>query len=234
MKKRLFLITMTLAACLAGCSKKEDVLKTVDGQLYMNKTPVYVEELSPTTAVSTLAGGDYKINYSYHPDFTSCTNNGAGVAESDVTVLDKKNKITYFSMYLGSQWCMHKQIDDGFICGFVSGEADMNQSLVVQQMQKEIEGLDFTKTYTKAVMDDVIEVTNFENIKLRPNEIVIPGILMVGKGNGQMDKTAQIGDVTVGFKSTDKYDFYQWNNYVIKAVKGYDVNQCITLKTSSK
>ena len=178
------------------------MLKTVDGQLYMDETHVYVEELSPTSAVSTLAGGDYKINYSYHPDFSSCPNNGAGVAESDVTVLDKKNKITYFSMYLGSQWCMHKQIGDGFVCGFVSGEADMNQSLVVQQMQKEIEGLDFTKTYKKAVMDDVIEVTNF--------------------------------DVTVGFKSTDKYDFYQWNNYVIKAVKGYDVNQCITLKTSSK
>lgn len=229
--KRILLTIMALSAiCLVGCSKKEHALYTTDGVIYNDKEQVYVTEHAGTTAKSKLPGVGYDITYCYHEGFENCPNNQAGVVEQDTTEYDKKNKISYFSMYLGSQWVMHKKVGDGYVCGYILGEAEMESNLVLQQMSKEIMNLDLYSPYTKAVMDNKIIVKNFNEIKVRPDEIVIPGILQVAKATVKTDKTTQVGEITVGFTSSEKYDYYQWNEYVVKAQKGYDISQCVTFK----
>lgn len=230
MKKILLIITTLSVICLAGCSKKEHTLYTTAGVIYNDDKPVEVSEHSGNMAKSILPGIGYEITYCYHQGFENCPNNQIGVVEQDVTEYDKKNKLSYFSMYLGSQWVMHKKVGDGFVCGYVLGEAEMESNLVLDQMSKEIMNLDLSSEYTKAVIDNCIEVANFKEIKVRSDEIVIPGILQVVKGQVKTGKTAQVGDITVGFTSSERYDYYQWNEYVVKAQKGYDISQCVTFK----
>lgn len=230
MKKRLLAITILSVICLAGCSKKEHTLYTTDGVIYNDSKQVNVAEHSGNTAKSILPGVGYEINYCYHQGFENCPNNQAGVVEVDCTEFDKKKNISYFSMYLGSQWVMHRKDGDGYICGYLVGEAEMESNLVLTQMAKEIENLELEPTYTKAVMDDCVIVSNFNEVRVRPNQIVMPGILSVSKDQVKTDKTAQVGDVTVGFTSSERYDYYQWNEYVVKAQKGYDISECVTFK----
>lgn len=230
MIRKLLVVSLISVICLAGCSNGSDTLYTTDGVVYNNKKAVPVTEHGGTTAKSVLAGGQYDIEYCFHEKYEDCPNNGKNVIEGNVTVFDKKKAITYFSTYLNSEWTVHRKMSKGFMCGSVITESEAESNLILSQMSAEIMNMDLSIEYTKAVMDNCIEVTNFPEVRVRPNEISVPGMFKIVKDTIKTDKTAQVGEITVGFVTKGNYDYYQWNEYVVKAQKGYDISQCITFK----
>lgn len=229
MRKKLLIVLCGLAISMVGCSNSEkNTLAVTGGTIYNNGVATTVVEHTGNTARLQYAlDANLTIEFDKHKSFGDCDHNMAGVVEADVTKLEKNKKISYFSAYQGSQYTIHKDMGDYLVCGYLYSADSLQADVAINQLELAIETLELSDSYGKAVMEGVIEVNNFPSIKLTPTSVSIPGELSVLKGTVDTTEVREINKQNVGFMSDGAYDYYVYNGYTVKCLKGYDVAKCV-------
>ena len=219
--------------CLVGCSSgsSDNVLATIGGVVYNNDVPTNVTKHMGSTAEQAISGyDDTIIKYCTHTSFGDCSNNERGVAE--VNTNDVGDGIKWYSSYLGSHVTAHDYSNkDYLVCAGLRHTEPNIDSVALPLMQSTLKSVDLTSVYNVARLDDVLEVRNFMSIAVKPNEIVIPEVMMIGYDTNNVLKTdgsAMIGEKTVGTFTDGQFDYYKLNNVYIKAQKGVDVSYYVT------
>lgn len=160
-----------------------------------------------------------------------CPNNRQGVHEGDMS--DYK-KAQYFEAYIDSYSVMHAPLGEGTAKEAIISTADkaLKPLAVIRPMAyNTLMGLKFGIITTAVFADTVIVSGNGNNLIVRDTDITIPGILSVMKGTKNCTQQVNIGEVTVMKYESNNFDFYQYGDNLIKASKGTDVSQYITLKS---
>lgn len=164
-------------------------------------------------------------------EFRNCKENRQGVHEDDLTSYKKGR---YYTAYIDTFRSIHMGLNDQNTkeCIYQTKNRDTCPlDSYTDQMYTTLASLKF-EPITKASFDNCILVTAPEggsSITVRSTGITIPGVLVVGKGTYDCTQQVDIGDVTVMKGIGNNYDYYQYNDILIKAVKGTDISSYITI-----
>lgn len=228
MKKLLLLVTMLLAINMVGCSSGGDTLEVKDGVIYNNGEATTVVVHTGTTAQEPYSlDPNIVINIEMHNAFGDCNHNDAGVAIGNVSKSDRDKSISYFTAYQGTQLTMHKETKGHFICAFLSAPESLQSDVAINQLTNCLSTLVLSDNYKKAKIG-LIEVHDWPEISVTRDSISIPGSLMILKGNVNTTETREFNKQSVGYLADPAYDYYQYGEYVVQALKGFDISQCIT------
>lgn len=228
MKKRLCSVMLLLAMSLAGCSSgSKGVLEVKDGVIYNNGTATTVTVHNGDTAQEPFSlNPSLTIEFSTHSDFGNCDHNPQGVAVGNVTKSDRDKSITYFASYGGSQYTMHKEISGGFLCAYLYSPDTVQIDVAINQLTNAVTSLSLGN-FKKARMG-LIELHDFSSITATQSSILIDKSVSVFKGTVATTETKEFNKVQVGYLPDSAYDYYQYGEYLVQALKGYDISSCIT------
>lgn len=228
MKKKLCLIMLLSATLMAGCSSgSKGEIEVAGGKIVIDGVETTLTEHTGDTAKEPFAlNPSLTITYSMHAAFGDCPNNPQGVAVGNVTKSERDKSITYFSSYGGSQYTMHKETKDGMICGYLYSPESVQLEVAINQLTNTIGSTHLGKI-SKAKMG-LIEVHNWPSIIVTTQSITVPNAFSVLQGNVNTTETVEINKQSVGYLSDSAYDYYQYGDYVVQALKGYDISPCIT------
>lgn len=213
---------------MAGCSKGAWI--TSDGtNVYIDGDVAVLTEFDGTSGKYQTDTSEYKVFYSKCvPEIRDCPSNRQGVHEADLSTYKKSN---YFIAYMGSMEVMHIPYGDE-VSIEASIESSDGQAFPADNMRedvyKTISGLKFGPI-TETVFNNAVKVSCPTGVIVRATDITIPGVLSVGLGQKECTQQVQIGEITCMKYESTNYDFYQYGSNLIKAVKGTDISQYITL-----
>lgn len=228
MKKKLCLVTLLLAISMVGCSSGgKNTLEVKGGVIYNNGVATTVETHTGDTATEPYSlDPTLTITFSMHDAFGDCEHNPQGVAVGNVTKSDRDKSITYFSSYGGSQYTMHKDTGNGLLCAYLYSPETVQLDVAINQLTNAVSSLTLG-SFSKARIG-LIELHDFTSISATKTSISIPGQLTVLQGSINTTETKEFNKQQVGYLPDSAYDYYQYGEYVIQALKGYDISQCIT------
>lgn len=226
---RILVIAASLCSLL-GCGGNKQVEVSCSGEAVLfDGTPSKLTEWCGETATHKV--GD-ALNISYYvctggPD--DCPHNTVGVLPEN---MGKKKKARYYSVYFDTYVYMLYPCGDYWIegCGILDEEDKYSTQQILDYMYADMEVMTLTAelnsmTYADAV---VVDLSSWE-YKVRPNEIVIPGVLRVKLDDGSVRMTGSktFGSVTVATASTASYDYYRYKDVLIQVAAGIDVEAYI-------
>lgn len=227
MKKKLFLALTVSAVILGGCSKGPKADYGVrDGVIFNGNKTVSCTMHKGYAAEGVLQATGDKISITWHNNFDDCGNNSAGVMSTDVV---EDGDFSYFAMYLGTEYTVHQEKDKHMNCAYLrmSQETAQDSAIVLQSIENQMKDLILSDEFNTCTLDDKVYVTGVE-CEARSSGLTVPGQFVVQKGTVQTTSTVDVGEVTVGFISNEGYDYYQFGEYVVKAVAGYDISPYVT------
>lgn len=226
---------MCIAICavtLVGCSNKGNRLEWSAGSIKMNGNELKVDEITPSGAF--VHGPNYEISVYPCGPIIDCPHNTFGVPESDMTEFKGGSK--YYSAFLGTQVMMY--IPDG-----KDQHTEANLTLPdvgVMEIPQAVETLyNAVKDIKLAEVPKVIECDGVLSLdvscyeyKVRPDNVVIPGLIKISANDGSMSMTGniEIGEVSLGTTSTENYDYYIYKDLLIQAAKGMDISSIVTFR----
>lgn len=232
--RRVLLVALVLSALtLGGCSKAPKADYGVrDGVLFNGKNTLNCTMHKGYAAEGLLQATGDTIEFKWHNNFDDCGNNSAGIMSTDVA---KDGDFSYFVMYLGTEYVVHQESDGHMNCAYLrmNQETAQDSSVVLQSIESQMTGLQLSDEYTTCTLDDVVFVSGVE-CEARPSGLTAPGQFIVQKGSVQTTSTVDVNGVTVGFISQGGFDYYQFGEYCVKAVTGYDISPYVTFVNKSK
>ncbi len=232
MKRMLLIILITvISLCsLAGCGGGKEVNVSCSGEaiLFDGKASKLTEWCGET---ATHKVGD-ALSISYYictggPD--DCPHNTVGVLPEN---MGKKKKARYYSVYFDTYVYMLYPCGDYWIegCGVLEDEDKYSTQQILDYMHADMEGITLTADLNSMVYADAVTVdlSSWE-YKVRPGEIVIPGVLRVKMNDDSVRMTGSktFGNITVTTASTASYDYYKYKNVLIQMAAGIDVEAYI-------
>lgn len=228
MRKKLCFVMLLSAILMAGCSKGgKGVIEVAGGKIIVDGVETTLTEHTNDTAKEPFAlNPQLSITYSTHAAFGDCPNNPQGVAVGNVTKSERDKSISYFSSYGGSQYTMHKETKDGMICGFLYSPESVQLEVAINQLTNSINATNLGNI-TK-VKIGLIEVHDWSSIVVTPTSVSVLNAFSILQGNVNTTETVEINKQSVGYLSDAAYDYYQYGDYVVQALKGYDISPCIT------
>lgn len=216
-----------------GCSKKDSAnwISTDGVQIYIDGEPMMLTYFDGDT-------GEYKVEGDLlSADFSECVialrdcpENREGVHEGDVSIYKNAN---YFVAFINSFMVMHMDNTEDTTKELTATTKDVSArplELAKPELYTTLNALKFDPIKA-ATFDNTIVVKSEERpIIVRNTSITIPSVLTVFKGTRECTQQVDIGGVTVMKYESNNYDFYQYGSNLIKATKGTDVSQYVTLK----
>lgn len=222
------MLLSSMAFMLVGCSKKSG-LYTIDNQIINDGVEVGVTEHVGEIATSKYGADNVEVTYELESSVEDCINNPLGILIEDMSEFKKG---TYFTMFQGTEVVLHVPTKGGVICchGILPNSDNPDTMGLMGHMYGNAEKLKLHK-YTEFGMDNIFTITaEGMNVKVRQGQIVIPSFMIIAKGDKTCSGVANIGDVQVGFVTEGSYDYYKYNEYVIKINTGADINQYVKIK----
>lgn len=232
MRKKLLAILILSALVSGGCSKSEKADYGVrNGVLFNEKDSINCVSHSGYKAEGLLKATGDKIEITWHNSFDDCPNNSAGVMSTDTT---KDGDYSYFVMYLGTEYVVHKEIDGHMLCAHLrmNQETAQDATVVLQSIENQMENLHLKDEYNICSIDDTVFVKDIE-CTAKTSGLETSGFI-VKKGKVQTTKTTDINGTTVGYINQNGFDYYQFGDYCIKAVTGFDISPNVTFVSRSK
>lgn len=226
------ILLLGLSMSLVGCSKKENIAS--DGNaIYCSGKATSITEHKGYEAVRDLGEGG-KITYYMCevPKIDECTHNTAGVLEESMgTVKEAK----YYTLYLDSYIYMYYPYNNYYIEGnaIIDDTSAYSTQQVVNMMYEDMSKLVLSNDIKKVSFADKVEINIGDwDIKIRPDEIVIPGLLRIKLDDKSVIATSQttIQKKNVGKASNEKYDYYQYDGILIQVAIGTDIDELLILK----
>lgn len=218
------MFTVACAVALVGCSGSGNEIKWTDGSIKLNGNELQVDEL--TMEGATVVGPNYDIKVLSCGPIIDCPHNSFGVPEDDMTSFKGGSK--YYSAYLGTQVTMF--VPDGkdrFTEATLTlpdvGIMELPQAVeVLYNTIKDIKLADIPKTIDCGGV--ILDVSHYD-YKVRPGNVVIPGLIKISANDGSVPMTGSttIGEVSLGKASTENYDYYLYKDLLIQTAKGTDL-----------
>lgn len=233
MRKILLAVLVLSVLTLGGCSKSPKADYGVrDGVIFNGKNTVQCTMHKGYAAEGVLQATGDPIEITWHSNFDDCSNNTAGIMSTDVA---KDGDYSYFVMYLGTEFVVHKEDNGHMNCAYLRMDQQTAQdaNVVLQSIKTQMEGLHLSDEYTTCSLDDTVFVSGVE-CEARPSGLTAPGQFVVQKGTVQTTSSVDVNDATVGFISQGGFDYYQFGEYCVKAVTGYDISPYVTFVSKSK
>lgn len=236
MKKWMILLA-SIVLLLTGCSKydpeKEVNVGWSDYHITYNGKPTELTSYSGMTAEAAPGNGGQDYYFSFDPgaaDASNITENTQGVLVQDMQKFGGK---WYYTEYLDSKFTMAQQIAD-------------NTFQVCQVML--VSTVDLTAKYASDYMDtfcltgvnyrvDFGEFyfgSGYEMPKITQSGASISGIAKVTqdtKGASEPYEFVQDNKTySMMYTGTEKYDYYEYNGFLIQVAKGINLSDYITMK----
>ncbi len=239
MKKASLLIVLLIfcSVVFTGCSKTSNLKVSCDGSAVLfNGTPTGLSEWAGTTA-SHIIDEYFSIKYYICDEGPEdCPHNTAGVLPENMT---KKGKAKYYSLYFDTYVYMYYPCGDFWIegVGGVTQEGRYSLAQIVEYMYADMESMVLVDSIPSVdYMGKLSIATDSWEFKVRPTEVVLPGVLRVKKDDGskKLNSSAKIGDVTVAALNTAQYDYYKYDDILIQVASGIDINAYIKIEGESK
>lgn len=235
--KKLTILLLGIVLLLTGCSKydptKEVKVGWSDYHITYNGKPTELTLYAGYTAEAMPGNGGQDYYFSFEPGAADASNisvNTQGVLMQD---MEKYNGKYYYTEYLGSKFTMAQQIADNTfqVCQvMLTSTAD----LTAKYASDYLDTFCLTELNYRVDFGDFYFGSGYEMPKVTQSGASISGIAKVTqdtKGAStpyefvQDDKTYEMM-----YTSTDKYDYYEYNGFLIQVASGINLNDYITMK----
>lgn len=238
MKKWLPMLLL-LALCLTGCSSgsanpDEDVtIKWENGVMSYKGTTFAVDSYSGYEAhVGSGTGGlSYDITIDTATDVTNITLNYQGIVEEN---MDKYKGGFSYSEYLGSILTYARSIgkDTWSVCQVRTQGTDL--TLCQTYAEQYVSNVPMTNGQVYVDFGSFIFGNSTDLVEVRPDCALISGIAKVSLDTHDCSTPVVVVQGKKEYQlmkgSTAKYDYYQYDGYLIQIAGGLDISQYIQFK----
>lgn len=236
MKKSMILL-ISIALLLTGCSKydptKEVKVGWSDGHITYNGKPTELTMYSGNVAQVEGGNGGQDYYFTFDPSAADASNieeNTQGVIMSD---MEKFNGKWWYTEFLGSKFTMaHQLAENTFqVCQvMISATPDLTAKYCSDYMDT----FCLTEVNYRVDFGDFWFGSGYEMPKITQSGASISGIAKVtqdSKGATEPYEFMQ-GDKSYSMMktSTDKYDYYEYNGFLIQVASGINLGDYIEIK----
>lgn len=234
-KKRVVgLVLLLLVLCsLVGCKSVMPSIK--EGSIYMGENMLSVTEWSGSTAKYTAV--DYEVEfYICDEGPEDCVHNTLGVLTENMT---KYKDAKYYRAHLDQElYLLRKVSGTWYECYARTLTGDpLSIDFVVKQVYGIMDNLSLTTETTEVSFDDVLSVNvSGSDFVLRQGEIVLKDLARVEYSTATelpenvTQSSATLGIKTVNKYTSEKYDYYVFDDITVQVRKGYDPMQFLVFK----
>lgn len=222
---------MICAVSLAGCSKQSDGAKWDYGSISINGNEMQLTEYDGYTA--TLDTEEYTITYNSCSGPIDCPHKVIDVSKELMT---KYNKSYYFTAFFDTMCEMYHCYDDKLELwneGLFNTKTETAYPVatMLSLMEPVISYLPLDGSVTNVTVNDVVKIdVSSSSYKITDQAVVIPGYLKAGTDDGSItfDSTMGVGDLTVAYTASSKYNYYRWGDVIIQMAQGLNVTDYVT------
>ena len=239
MKKKLTLLLMTLSVLLTACSSKYDpradyTCKWEAGSVKFGGTAVQVSEYNGYDC--TIENGNGGVTYNFTLDTTAKDPSNITVNTQGITLDNMSSyKDKYFYLeYLGSLMTMTKSLgaDNGYmVCQ--ANIKGMDSNLIAKYMSDYMDAIKLTEGFVYCDVGPFTVGNNYSQLVIRPDCCLVAGVIKVSQDTKGATTPVQVtlGNKTVDMMmtSTEKYDYYEYEGFLIQIAKGVSPSEYITL-----
>jgi hypothetical protein len=190
-------------------------------------------EYTGSTATAEMGSGGLTYNFSLDTDCASVVNitpNNQGVEEAD---MDKYKGMYYYQEYLGTKFTGAIEVADNAysVCQvYLEG---LNAELVAKYVKEYLDSFYMTNGSFYVDFGSFTFGTGYDQIKLTSSGASITGTIKVTQDTkgATTPYTFTQGDKTynMNMTSTDKYDYYEYDGFLIQIAKGISIEEYITI-----
>ena len=231
MKKSLLILLMMLSVLLTACSSKYDpnmpyTCKWENGMVKCSGNPIAVE--SYTGNIATVNGYNMSLDMNAK-DPSNILVNTQGVTLDNMTKYKDKY---YYLEYLGSKMTMVKPIIEGSVYMVSQAVVDGDEGLTSKLMSDAMDSINLTNSTLYCDFGPFTLGNDYSEVKVTSEGASISGQIKVSLGSKGATTPVQItsGKKTVDMMmtSTEKYDYYEYEGYLIQIAKGLSLSEYIT------
>lgn len=236
MKKRIILL-MGIVLLLTGCSKydpnKEVNVGWSDNRITYDGNPTDLTMYAGSVAEAKPGNGGQEYYFSFEPGAADASNISANTQGVLMQDMEKYNGKWYYTEYLGSKFTMAQEIAENTfqICQvMITSTAD----LTAKYSSDYLDTFYLTGLNYKVDFGDFYFGSGFEMPKITQEGASISGIAKVTKDTKGATEPYEFyqGDKTYSMTttSTEKYDYYEYNGFLIQVASGISLSDYITMK----
>ncbi len=227
--KRVFMWILSISIGLfsmAGCggTKALSVVCSGSGILF-NGSVVGLTEWGGSRASHKV---DEQFTVTYYicengPD--DCPHNNANVLPENMSA---KKKAKYYALYFDTYVYMFYPCGDYWMegVGILGEEGRYSKQQMVEYMYNDMSMMVLTDNVESIKFADTVEIdlSSWE-FKVRPTEVVIPGVLRVKLDDASVKMTGskKLGNIVVTTASSANYDYYKYKDVLVQISTGIDV-----------
>lgn len=234
--KKLLICLLTLTLCLTGCSSanigSQDniTVKWENGVVSYKGTPMPIKSYRGCDAVAIGSDGtEWKVWIDPARDFTSISTNTQSVLEEN---MDEYKGFKYFVEYLNTQFTIAGTVDADYKKVALTLNRDGVDENVTKVIGADIlNSIPVTNGVVKVDFGPFVFGTDYDMVEVRPDCALITGVIKVSQGTHDTTSTTSIvqgnKEYQVSYGSSQNYDYYVYEGYVIQIVKGMDIGTYI-------
>lgn len=234
--KKLLACLLMLMLCLTGCSSSNVGSQDNITVKWENGVVSYKGTTMPITSYkgyeATAMGSDgneWRVWIDPAKDFTSISSNTQTVLEENMSTY---KSFKYYREYLGTQFTIASTVDADYkkvaLANNTNG-IDENVSKVAGA--NVLDAIPVTNGVVKVDFGPFVFGTDYDMVEVRPDCALITGVIKVSQGTYDTTSTVSIvqdkKEYQVPYGSSQNYDYYVYEGYVIQIVKGMDIGTYI-------
>ena len=190
--------------------------------------PTAITEYTGTSATHKLPYGN--ITYSMlHGPVEDSEYNLSGMMEHE---LAKYEDAFYFTLYFNTVLHMYYPTEYGYIQSYAQLEANEMPDVqtVLATMYADMVALNLTDSLTQVYYDDIVVQVTDNEMKLRPSELILVGLMRIKENDGSVNATTTttVLGKTMAKYSTAQYDYYLYGNSIIQVPIGTSLEGLIS------
>lgn len=235
--KRLTILSILIVLLLTGCSSydpaKEVKVGWSDYHITYNGKPTELTEYTGYQAKVEFGNGGQDYNFLFEPstaDASNISSNTQGIMLSDMNKFKGK---WYYTEFMGSKFTMAQNIADNTFqtCQVVLSST---VELTAKYASDYMDTFCLTEVNYRVDFGDFYFGSGYEMPKITQSGASISGIAKVSvdsKGASEPYEFIQ-GNKTYSMMrmSTEKYDYYEYNGFLIQVASGINLGDYITMK----
>lgn len=239
MKKRLMLLLMMLSVLLTACSKYDPLGDYTcgweNGMVMFGNTPLAISEYKGYECRIENGNGGLKYIFTLDTnakDPSNITVNRQGITMDNMTKYKDKY---YYLEYLGSMMTMVKPVIEGqayAVCQVTIKGTDANAA--AKYVSDYMDTIKLANGTLYCDFGSFVFGNDYSEIVVKSDGASVKGTIKVSPGSKGATTPVQLtqGKKTIDMvmTSTEKYDYYEYDGYLIQVVKGILPTDYITFK----
>ena len=239
MMKKVLMLLMILTLCLTGCSSVNVGTSDNITVKWENGVISYKGNIMPVTEYNGYSGqavgsdgSIWTLMLDPAKDFTSITTNTQMIMEEN---MDTYKDYKYYLEYLNTQMTFAGTADENYKkVAMTTSTTGINADLLKTIAADILDNVPMTNGFVQVDFGPFVFGTEFDVVTVRPDCALIPGVIKVSQGSYETTSTVSIvqdkKEIQVPYGSSQNYDYYVYEGYLIQIVKGLDISTYIKFK----